>query len=81
MDGLEAAEQQRDEASAAAAAAASELEVLRARLAEAEAAQARTMADLQVGRLLCSMSRLCVCRQGYPRGCRSAARKHMGMRV
>jgi hypothetical protein len=49
MDGLDAAEAQRDEACAAAAAAASELEVVRARLAEAEAAQARTMADLQVG--------------------------------
>jgi hypothetical protein len=81
MDGLEAAEAERDEACAAAAAAASELEVLRARLAEAEAAQARTMADLQVGRLLRCISRLRVCRQGYLRGCRNEARKHMGLLV
>ena len=65
MDGLEAAEGQRDEACAAAAAAASELEVLRGRLAEAEAAQARTMADLQVGRLLRCIPRFFMCRQGH----------------
>jgi hypothetical protein len=61
-DALAAAEAQRDEAAAAAAAAGAELEECRARLAQAELAQARAMAELQVRRggwgLLCLQ--LCV---------------------